>query len=134
MAHLLEVLEQVGIDKAVSTLVEWAVDGDNITLRDHLLEIRDVARTNLLLRIGRESGEVVIQVLLGVKRHEPFEHAVANTTCTDHADGLALEVKGSTCDVGDLPVAALDHFMGRHEVVNEEQDAHDDVLCDRGHI
>lgn len=36
-ADLFEVLEQVRVDKATSTLVERRIHRDNVTLRDHVL-------------------------------------------------------------------------------------------------
>lgn len=132
--NLLEVLEQVGVDEPAGALVEGCVDGDNVTLRDHLLEVLDAARPDCLLAVGREVGEVEVQVLLGVERRESLEHTVTDAARADRADDLALEVERVARDLGDLPVTACDLLVRGHEVAHEEQDAHHDVLSDRGHV
>ncbi len=83
-------------------------------------------------RTSRERVVVVVQQLLGVERHEPLEHPVANAARADRADDLALEVERVARDVRYLPIAALDHLVRGHEVAHEQEDAHHDVLRD-GH-
>ena len=42
----LEVLEELRVDEASRTLVQWAVHSDNVALGDELLEVGDPARAN----------------------------------------------------------------------------------------
>ena len=49
--YLLEVLEEVGVDKTLGALVQRSVDGDDIALRDKVLQVLDAARANLGRRI-----------------------------------------------------------------------------------
>lgn len=127
-------LQQVSVDEAASALVEGYVHSDNVTLRDQLLEIFNAARTDRLFAVLREATEVVVQVLLGVEGHEPLKDAVADAARADGANDLALEVECVARDLGDLPVPALNLLVGGYEVAHEEQDAHHDVLSDRGHV
>lgn len=50
---LLEVLEEFSVDESASTLVERAVDGDDVTLRDELLEVLNAAGVNSLGSVYR---------------------------------------------------------------------------------
>ena len=59
-----------------------------------------------------------------------MKDAVADAAGTKGTHDFTLEVICVTSDVGDLPVAALDHLVCGHEVAHEQEDAHDDVLCD----
>lgn len=86
-----------------------------------------------MLTLGQGSV-VVVEELLAVEGHQTLEDTVADTTAADGADDLALEVERVAGDVGDDPVAALDHLVGRDEVADEEEDAHHDMLGDRGHV
>lgn len=49
---LLHLGDQVLVEHALSLLVERAVDGDDITLSEHLLEGVDTAAADLLLLLG----------------------------------------------------------------------------------
>lgn len=46
--HLLEVLQELSIDEVARTLVQRAVDGDDVTLRNQILEVRDTAGVDSL--------------------------------------------------------------------------------------
>ena len=131
---LLEVLEQLGVDQSTGTLVKRAVDSDNIALRDELLEVLDAARLHSLGSGSGERSVVVVEELLGVEGLQTLENAVADATSTDGPNDLALHIKGVAGNVRDLPVTALDHLVGGDKVADEEEDAHDDVLCDRGDV
>ena len=63
-----------------------------------------------------------------------MEDTVADASSSDGADNLALEIESISGDVGDLPVAALNHLVSRNKVPDEEEDAHDDMLGNRGNI
>jgi hypothetical protein len=44
--------DQLLVEETSSLLVEWAVNGNNITLRQHLLQVCDTSAANLLLNLG----------------------------------------------------------------------------------
>lgn len=59
--------DQVLVEQAARLFVERAVDGDDVALGQHLLEVGDAAAANLLLLLGREGLVVVVEQLLAVK-------------------------------------------------------------------
>jgi hypothetical protein len=127
---LLEVLEKIGVDESTGTFVEGAVDGNEITLRDELLEVLDAANIDGLggswyngrqMRGGEseasvltfwERSIVVVEELLAVKGNQALKDTVTDTASTDGTDDLALQVKGIAGDFRDLPVTTLDHLYG----------------------
>jgi len=111
--------------------VQRAVDGDDVALGQHLLEIVDAATTNLLLLLGRERLVVEVQKLLAVEGRQAAQDALTDAADGDGADNLALEIElvlSSGCDV---PLTGLDHLVCRHEVAHEDEDGHDDLLVYR---
>lgn len=128
---LFKVLEKIGVDESTGTFVEGAVDGDEIALRDELLEVLDAASIDGLggswyyarqMRGGgereaseltfRERSIVVVEELLAVKGNQTLKDTVTDTASTDGTDDLALQVKGVASDFRDLPVTTLDHLCG----------------------
>lgn len=77
----------------------------------------------------RESSIVIVQKLLAAERLEALQDPVPNPTCPNGTDDFAFEIEGIPSDVGDVPVAALDHLVSGHEVPDEQEDRHHDVLC-----
>jgi hypothetical protein len=110
--------------------VEWAVDGDDITLGQHLLEVLDSSAANLLLLLGREWLVVVVEELLAVEWLQSAEDTLTNATNSDGTHDLVLEVIFVLSDLGDVPVTAGDLFVSRNEVADEDENGHDDVLGD----
>lgn len=110
--------------------MQGAVDGDNVTLRQQLLEGIDAAAANLLFLLGRQRLVVVVEQLLAVKRLEAAEHTLADAADGDGADNLVLQVVLLLGDGGHVPVAALDLLVGGHKVADEDENGHDDVLGD----
>lgn len=114
--------------------MERAVDGDDIALRQQLLEGIDTSAANLLLLLGRKRLVVEVEQLLAVKRLQPSEDALTNTADSDGTDDLALEIVLVLGNLGDVPVAILNLLVCRDEVADQGQDGHDDVLSDRDDI
>lgn len=110
--------------------MERAVDGDNVTLCEHLLEVLDAAAANLLLLLGRKGLVVEVEQLLAVEGLEAAEHTLANAANSDGTDDLVLEVVLVLRNSGDVPVASSDLLVGRDEVADKGEDGHDDVLSD----
>jgi hypothetical protein len=122
--------DEVLVEETAGLLVQGAVDGDNVTLGEHLLEVIDTTATNLLLGLGGEGLVIVVEELLAVEGLEAAEDTLTDTTDGDGTDNLALEVELVLGDGGDIPVAVLDLLVGRDEVADEEEDGHDNVLSD----
>ena len=110
--------------------MERAVDGDNIALCKHLLEVLNAAATNLLLLLGRKRLVVKVKQLLAVEGLETAEHTLTDTADSDGTDNLVLEVVLVLSDLSDVPVTTGDLLVGRDEVADEGEDGHDDVLSD----
>lgn len=126
----LHLRNEVLVEETAGLLVQGAVDGDNVTLGEHLLEILNTTATDLLLSLGREGLVVVVEKLLAVEGLETAEDTLTDTADSDGTDDLTLEVELVLGDGSDVPVAVLDLFVGRDEVADEEEDGHDDVLSD----
>ena len=110
--------------------MERAVNGDNVTLRDELLDRRHATAANLLLRLGRETLVIIVEELLAVEGLEPAKDTLADAASTNSTDNLALKIEFVLGGLGDVPVAALDDLVGGDEVADEDEDGHDDMLGD----
>jgi hypothetical protein len=126
----LHLRDEVLVEETAGLLVQGAVNSDNVTLGEHLLEVLDTTATDLLLGLGREGLVVVVEELLAVEGLEAAEDTLTDTANGDGTDDLALEVELVLSDSGDVPVTILDLLVGRNEVADQEEDGHDDVLSD----
>ena len=106
----LEVLKEVSIDEVSGTLVQRGIDGDDITLRDEILEIFYSGSIDCLLSLRGKTVVIVVKKALGVEGLQTLKHTVANSASADGTDYLALKVERIASDVGDLPITALDHL------------------------
>lgn len=127
---LLHLGEELLVEETASLLVQWCVDGDNVTLGEHLLEVLDTSATNLLLLLLGKWLVVEVQKLLAVEWLQAAEDTLTNSANGDGTDNLALEVVLVLGDLSNVPVAAGDLLVGWDEVADEGQDGHDDVLGD----
>ena len=114
--------------------MEGAVDGDDIALRQHLLEVLDAAAANLLLLLGRQGLVVEVEKLLAVEGLQAAQHALTDTSNGDGSDDLAFQVELVLGGSGHVPLAGLDHLVGGDEVADENEDGHDDVLGNRDDV
>ena len=112
--------------------MQRAVDGDNIALRQHVLEVLHPPAANLLLLLGSQTLVVKVQQLLAVEGLQSAEDTLADTANGDGTDDLVLQVVLVLGHTGDVPVAGGDHLVGGDEVADQDEDGHDDVLGD-GH-
>lgn len=122
--------DEILVEETASLLVERAVNGDHITLGEHLLEILDATAADLLLYLGGKGLVIIVEKLLAVEGLQATEDTLTDTADGDGADNLALEVVLLLGDGGDVPVALGDLLVGGDEVAEEDQDGHDDVLSD----
>jgi hypothetical protein len=122
--------DEVLVEETAGLLVERAVNGDNVTLGEHLLEVIDAAAANLLLGLGGEGLVIVVKELLAVEGLETAEDTLTDTADSDGTDDLALEVELVLGHGSNIPVTVLDLLVGGDEVADEEKDGHDDVLSD----
>lgn len=125
---LLHLGDEVLVEETKGLLVERAVDGDNVTLSEHLLEALDTTAANLLLNLRRERLVVVVEELLAVEWLQAAQNTLANATDGDGSNNLALEVILVLSDSSDIPVTVTNLVVGGNEVADQGQDGHDDVL------
>lgn len=130
----LHLADQLLVEHAVGLLVERAVDGDNVTLGEHVLELVDTSAANLLLLLGGQGLVVVVEQLLAVEGAEAAQDTLTNTADGDGTDNLALEVELVLGGLGDVPVASLDLLVCGDEVADQDEHGHDDVLGDRDDV
>jgi hypothetical protein len=114
--------------------MQRAIDGDNITLSQHLLEAFNTTAANLLLNLRRQGLVIKVKQLLAVKRLQAAQDTLANTTNSDSADDLVLEVELVLGNSSYIPVTALDLLVSRDEVANKSEDSHNHVLSDRDDV
>lgn len=112
--------------------MQRAIDGNDITLREHLLEIVNATAANLLLNLGRERLVVVVEQLLAVEGLQTTEHTLTDAADGNGADDFALEVELVLGRSRDVPVTTADLVVRGHKVAHQDEDGHDYVLGD-GH-
>lgn len=128
---LLHLGDELLVEQTAGLLVQRAVDGDNITLRKHLLEVLDASAANLFLLLSRQRLVVEVEQLLAVEGLETAEHTLADAADGNGTDDLVLEVILVLSDRGDVPFTGGNLLMRRHKVAHESEDGHDDVFGDR---
>lgn len=114
--------------------MQRAVDGDNITLSEHLLKAVNATAANLLLDLGAQGLVVVVEQLLAVEGLQAAEHTLTDTANSDSTDNLALQVVLILGDSSDIPVTVADLVVSGDEVADQEEDGHDDVLSDGDNV
>lgn len=127
---LLHLGDEVLVEQTTGLLVQGAVDGHDITLSKHLLEVLDTAAANLLLDLGAQGLVVVVEQLLAVEGLQATQDTLANAADGNGSDDLVLQVEFVLSDGGNVPLAAGDLLVGGDEVADQSQDGHDNVLRD----
>lgn len=125
---LLHLVDHLLVKKTPGLLVKWAIDGDNITLSQHLFQTIHTPASNLLLDLGLEWLIVEVQELLAVKRLESPQHTLSDTADSDGADDLVLEIELVLGGRSNLPFTGLDLLVCGNEVADEGEDSHDNMF------
>ena len=131
---LLHLRDQVLVEQAAGLLVQGAVDGDDVALGEHLLEVLDAAAADLLLDLGLEGLVVEVEQLLAVEGLEAAQDALADAADGHRAHHLVLQVVLVLRHGRHVPLARLDLLVRRHEVAHQRQDRHHHVLRHRHHV
>jgi hypothetical protein len=127
---LLHLGDEILVEQTAGLLVQRAVDGDHVTLGEHLLEILDTAAANLLLDLGLQRLVVIVKKLLAVEGLQTTEHTLTDTADSDGTDDLVLQVEFVLGDSSNVPLTITDLLVGGNEVADEGEDGHDNVLSD----
>ena len=114
--------------------MERAVDSDNVTLAKHFLEIHDATATNFLLLFRRKGLVIVVEKFLAIEWLQAAQNTLANSADGYSTDNLSFKVELTLGCLGDIPSALLNHLMGRDEVSDQDEDSHNDMLCNRHNI
>ena len=122
--------DQLLVKEALGLLVQWAVDGDNITLAQHLLEIIHASASNLFLKFWLKRLVIKVQQLLAVKSLESSQHTLADASHSNGTNDLALEIILVLGGCSHVPFTGLDLLVCGYEIADESEDGHDDVLGD----
>ena len=125
---LLHLGDEVLVAETLGLLVERAVDGDDITLSEHLLEGVDAAAANLLLLLRRKGLVVEVEELLAVEGLEAAKDTLTNAADSYGTDNLALKIELLLGSMGNVPVTGLNLLVGRDEVADKDEDGHENVL------
>lgn len=108
--------------------MQRAVDGDDIALSKHILEVFNAAAADLLLNLGLQWLVVIVEQLLAVERLQTAQHTLANAAHGDGTDDLTLEVELVLRDRGHIPLSTGDLLVGRDEVADQGENGHDNML------
>lgn len=108
--------------------MQRAVNSNDIALGQHLLEGINTTAANLLLNLGLQGLVIKVQKLLAVEGLETAQDTLTDTADGDGSDNLALEIELVLGCGSNIPLASLDLLVCRHEVADQDQDRHDDVL------
>lgn len=130
VSTLLHLAEELLVEETLGLLVERAVDGDNVTLSQHLLEVLDTSAANLLLLLGAQGLVIKVEELLALEGLETAEDTLTDTADSDGTDNLVLEIILLLGNTSDVPVTVEDLLVGGDKVADEDEDGHDDVLSD----
>jgi len=122
--------DELLVEETAGLLVKWAVDGDNITLGEHLLEVLNTTAADLLLDLWSKWLVVVVKELLAVEWLETTEDTLTDTADSDGTDNLTLKIELVLGGSSDVPVTSNDLLVGWDKVADEDEDGHDDVLSD----
>jgi hypothetical protein len=114
--------------------MQRAVDGDHITLRQHLFEILDPSAADFLFLFRAQWLVVKVQELLAIEGFEPAKHTLANATDGHRTHHLVLEVVLVLGHSSNIPIASGNLLVSRYKVTDKGQDGHDNVFCNRDHI
>lgn len=114
--------------------MQRAVDGNHVTLREHILKVLNTAATNFFLYFGAKRLVVVVKELLAVKGLKTTQNTLANAADSDGTDDLVLKIILVLGHGSDIPVATADLFVRRNKVANQGKNGHDDVFSDRNNI
>lgn len=114
--------------------MQGTVDGNNVTLFYHILELFDTYTANFFRLFFTQRLVVEVEELLAVKRFKSAQDALTDTTNTNGTNDLVLEIILLLGDGSNIPVTSLHLLVGGDKVSNQYQDGHNNVLSNRDDI
>ena len=107
-----------------------SVNGNNITLSKHILQLVNTTAANLLLNLRLKRLVVVVQKLLAVERLQTAQHTLTNTANGNGTNDLILEVELVLGNRRNIPLATANLLVCRDKVADQGEDGHDNMLGD----
>jgi hypothetical protein len=127
---ILHVRDELLVEEALGGGVQRAIDGHDITQREHLLQRLNSSATNLLFDVGRHGLVVVVEHFHGVEGLASLEDTLADSAATNGTDDLTLEIVGVLGDSSNIPAARDDLLVGGDKVSDQNEHSHDNMLSD----
>ena len=119
----------LGVDDVVVGLAARAMQGEDVALRDQLIE-GHVARVELLLDLGRRAERVVIDDL-DLEALQALGDVLADIAEAEDADRLAGQLAAQRAQLGVDPLAFAHRAVGQRQAAQRGQGSADRVLGDR---
>ena len=126
---LLHFGDELLVEETARLLVKWAVDGDNITLRQHILKILHASAAYLTLDVFAKRLVVKIQQFFAIKGFQPPEDPLADPAHRHSTHDFVFKIILILRNASNVPFTCRYHLMSRDKVADEIEDGHDDVLC-----
>lgn len=108
--------------------MQRAINGNNIALRQHILQILHSSAANLLLKLGLERLVVEVEQLFAIESLQSPQDTLSDAADSDGTNDLILKVILAFCDGGNVPVSSCDLLMSGDEIADEDEDGHDDMF------
>jgi hypothetical protein len=114
--------------------VERTVDGDDISLSEHVLEFLNSAAADLLGSFGGELLVIEVEEFLAVEGYETSQDTFTDTSDTDGGNNLALDIERVFCNLSDIPLTSCNLLMSWDKVADESEHGENDMFSDRDDI
>jgi hypothetical protein len=111
--------------------VQWAVNGDNIALAQHLFQALNTTAANLFLNLRLQWLVIVVEELLAIEWLQAAQDTLSDAANSHSTNDFALQIVLVLGSSGDIPVARSNLLVGRDEVSDEDEDGHEDVFRHR---
>ena len=125
---LLHLGDQFFIEHASSLFVQRAIDGDDVTLCQHLFQILHTSTSNLFFKFGFEGLVVEVEELFAIECLQSSQNTLSNSSDGNGADDFIFEIILAFGHCCDIPIATRDLFVSWDKVADKDEDGHDDVL------
>ena len=114
--------------------MQRTVDGNNITLSQHLFKTVHSSAADLFFDLRLEWLVVVVEELLAFECFQSSEHTLTNTANSNGTNDLVFQIEFILGNCSDVPLAALNLLVSRYKVSDKGEDSHDDMLGNRHNV
>lgn len=128
---LLHLGDELLVEHTLGLLVQRAVDSDDISLSEHLLEVLNSSATNFLGSLFGKGLVIEVEEFLTVERYETSQDTFTDTSDTNGSNDLALNIEGVLGNGSDVPFTTGDLLVSGDKVADESEHGENDVFSDR---